>query len=59
MRFSEGRIALRKIFLFGAGARNRTRMPLRAGDFESKILKITITYQALDNWYGFPQLFKI
>ena|SRR5271157_4079195 len=29
---------------FGAGARNRTGMPLRAGDFESKISKITITY---------------
>jgi hypothetical protein len=36
MRLSEGRIALRKIFLFGAGARNRNGMPLRTGDFESE-----------------------
>jgi hypothetical protein len=34
-------------------------MPLRAGDFEAKMSKITVTYQTLDNWFGFPQLFKI
>jgi hypothetical protein len=33
--------------------------PLLAGDFEAEMSKITVTYQTLDNWSGFPQLLKI